>query len=177
MSRLPLLLLAVACASTGPRRPERYFVLETRAAAAAPFAVRVAPTTAARFYDTQDIAFSRSPGTRGFYQFNHFTERPQRIVQDALAARLERGGAGTGLLLRTNLDEIFHDAVQAPGAARIALTAQLIDANGAVLATRRFSTAAPAGSYDAEGAARAFAAAIDALADEVVAWIASQRGG
>ena len=41
-----------------------------------------APTTAASFYDTQDIVFSRSPGTRGYYQFGHWTERPQRVIQD-----------------------------------------------------------------------------------------------
>lgn len=178
MSRACLVVLAAfgeACVSAGARQPERYFVLEQRATTPARFSVRVAPTTASSFYDTQEIAYSRAAGTRAYYQFNRWTERPQRLVEAALAARLEGDGAETGLVLRTNLDEMYHDAVQPPGSARVAVTAQLVGASGTVLASRRFTQTAPAVSYDAAGAVRGFDEALGALVDEVVAWIGSQR--
>ncbi len=178
MSRGSIVVVAAfgaACVSAGARQPERYFVLEPRAAAPARFSVRVAPTTASSFYDTQEIAYSRTAGTRAYYQFNRWTERPQRMVEVALAARLEGNGDDTGLVLRTNVDEMYHDAVQRPGTARIAVTAQLVEASGAVLASRRFIQTAPALSYDADGAVRGFDEALRVLADEIVAWIGSQR--
>ena len=117
-----------ACAIPGPREPERYFILD--AGIAAPRAgapVVVTPTTAASFYDTQDIAYSRAPGTRAYYRFNRWTERPQRSIHAQLAARLGGGPAKGGLRLDTNLDEIYHDASEQPGTARIAITAELVD--------------------------------------------------
>jgi len=86
MKRAGILLAAaiVAGCALGAREADRYLILETPASAT-PAAtrgdVRAMPTTAAAFYDTQSIAFSREPGTRAYYQFNHWTERPQRAIQ------------------------------------------------------------------------------------------------
>ena len=168
--------LVAGCASpVGPREADVYFILEAAPAAPAATAVSVAATSAAGFYDTQDIVYSRAPGTRGYYQFNHWTERPQRAIQAQLAARLENGGARSGLVLSTHLDEIYHDAAQAPGTARIALSARLVDpASGAVLARRSFVRSAPAASNDAAGAVRGFNQALGALLDDVAAWVAAE---
>ena len=57
-----------------------------------PTTLVVPPTSAASFYDTQDLVFSRSPGTRGYYQFNSWTERPGRAIHELLVARLEGSG-------------------------------------------------------------------------------------
>jgi len=165
-----------ACAVPGPREPDRYFILDAGIAAPRPAVpVVVAPTTASSFYDTQDIAYSRAPGTRAYYQFNRWTERPQRSVHAQLAARLGGVPAKGGLRLETNLDEIYHDASDRPGTARIALTAELVDARGrAVLARRSFSRSAPAASYDAPGAVQGFNRALAALLGDVEAWIAAE---
>jgi cholesterol transport system auxiliary component len=176
--------LVAACGSLGPREADRYFVLDASPAvaaapgarAAAPAArVLVMPTTAAGFYDTQDIVYSREPGTRAYYQFSHWTERPQRAVHAQLLARLGAAGGAGGPMLITHLDEIYHDAAQPPGAARLALTAQLVDpASRAVLARRSFSASAPAASHDAPGAVAAAREALGALLDDVAAWVAVQ---
>ena len=95
MKSIGIVLLATclaACSAPGPREADRYFVLEAAGiASAAPRAgasVFVAPTSASSFYDTQDIAYSRAPGVRAYYQFNRWTERPQRSIHGQLASRL-----------------------------------------------------------------------------------------
>jgi len=165
-----------ACSAPGPREADRYYVLD---AGAAPVvaqrsgpALVVAPTTAASFYDTQDIAFSRAPGTRGYYQFNHWTERPQRSIHRQLAMRLEGTGAKGALRLHTQLEEIYHDATEQPGTAHITIRAELVNANnGTVLARRTFTRSSPASSYDAPGAVRGFNEALAALLGEIGAWV------
>jgi cholesterol transport system auxiliary component len=166
-----------ACSLPGPREPDRYFVLD---AGAAPDAkprpgvpLLVAPTTASGFYDTQDMVYSREPGVRAHYQFNRWTERPQRSIHAQLVPRFGGGVARNGLRLNTHLEEIYHDVSQQPGTARIAMTAELVDpANGAVLARRLFKSEAPAASYDAPGAVRGFNQALAALIGDLEGWIA-----
>ena len=188
----PMLLLA-ACAGPGSKQAHRYFVLDAPGgAAAAAAAVRkvdatllVAPTTAAAFYDTQDIVFSRSAGTRAYYQLSSWTEPPGRRLDTLLASRLERTGAFRAaglatsgvrgsLLLRTRLEEFYHDAATPPGVARIVLTAELIDLEkGLLLDRRNFTAEAPVASYDAEGAVQGLRQALADLLDDVSAWVVS----
>ena len=170
-------LLAVgvaACSLPGPREPDRYFVLDAGLArdAKARAAVTVTPTSASSFYDTQDIAYSRSPGTRAYYQFNRWTDRPQRAIHAQLASRLEGGGAKEALRLNTHLEEIYHDASQEPGTAQIKVAAELVDsASRAVLARRTFTRSAPAASYDAPGAVSGFNQALAALLGDIEGWV------
>jgi len=175
-------LLAVgvaACSLPGPREPDRYFLLDAGLAqqatprAGAP--VAVAATTASGFYDTQEIAYSRAPGTRAYYQFNRWTDRPQRAIHAQLASRLEAGGAKGVLRLNTHLEEIYHDASQEPGTARITIAAELVDgASRAVLARRTFTRSAPAASYDAPGAVSGFNQALAALLGDIEGWVDAQ---
>lgn len=159
------------CLSSATREADRYFILEAAPGGRAVATVVVAPTSVSSFYDTQDIVYSRAAGTRAYYQFNHWTERPQRAIHAQLASRFQ-AGAKSGRLLSTHLEEIYHDAAQPPGTARITLTAQLVDpASRAVLARRTFSRSAPAASYDAPGAVQGFRQALGALLDDVAVWV------
>jgi cholesterol transport system auxiliary component len=165
-----------ACALPGPREPDRYYVLDAGiAAGAAPrsgASVVVAPTSVSSFYDTQDIAYSRAPGTRAYYQFNHWTERPQRSIHGQIASRFEGEGPKSGLRLDTRLVEIYHDATQEPGTAHVTVTAELVDpASRTTLARRSFAHSAPAGSYDAPGAVRGFNQALAALIGDIERWV------
>jgi cholesterol transport system auxiliary component len=187
MKNVLVLLLAAfvaACSAPGPREPDRYFILDAGAVtdakprAGAP--LFVAPTSTSSFYDTQDIAYSRSPGTRAYYQFNRWTERPARSIHRQLAARLGGGSPREALRLDTHLEEIYHDASSEPGTARIALAAELVDAaSGAVLVRRTFARSAPAASYDAPGAVQGFNQALAALMADVRDWVdtEAQRAG
>ena len=173
MRCLAILAVAVSlagCAALGDRPADRYYVLQPHAGSReTPCSALTTPTPAASFYDTQDIVFSRSPGTRGYYQFNHWTEHPQRVISAELAVRcVPQPG---GYLLATHLVEIYHDAVQAPGTARVTVTAELIEpSRRSVVVRRTFRRAAPARSYDAAGAVAGFDDATGRVVDDIVEW-------
>ena len=184
-----------ACGGLSAPPAHRYFVLEPAPSRLDPgtpqrdAVLLVAPTTAASFYDTQEIIFSRRAGERAYYQLSSWTEPPHRGLATALAARIARTGAFRGvvetgssvrggLVLRTHLVELYHDAAAAPGTVRIALSAELTDPAGrSLLAQRSFSAAVPAATYDAPGAVQAAGAALGTLLDEVAAWAAQAAGG
>jgi cholesterol transport system auxiliary component len=178
MRRIVVIAIAAwlaGCAVMGERQANRYYLLEPRSAAVAPRsgAITPAPTTAASFYDTQDIVFSRSPGTRGYYQFSHWTERPQRVIQDELAARYVPDR--DGYVLATHLVEIYHDAASAPGTSRVTVAAELVERTHRTLVARRtFTRDAPAASHDAGGAVAGFNAAAGAVLDDIVGWADSE---
>ena len=177
------------CMSFGPQEAQRYHVLEAppggKAPAAAPRAATllVAPATASSFYETEDIAFSRAPGTRGYYQYHSWTERPSRRITELAVMRLERAGlfkavaaSSSGvrgdLVLILHLAELYHDAVDTPGRARVVLAAELLDPmRRTLLARRTFERAPPAASYDAPGAVRSFNQALAATLDDIAAWV------
>ena len=167
-----LVLLLAGCFPSGTREADRYFILDAPGGRPAAVALRVAPTTAASFYDTQSIVYSRAPGTRAYYQFNHWTERPQQAIHDELLRRFP--SSSRNLVLNTHLNELYHDAARPPGTARITLTAELANADKQVIARRTFEHAAPAASYDAPGAVHGFRQALGALLNELAAWVEAQ---
>ena len=187
--------LLAGCSGLSAPPAHRYFVLETAPTRLAPGALQrdamllVAPTTASSFYDTQEIIYSRRSGERAYYQLSSWTEPPNRSLATLLTARLALGGAFRGavetassvrgsLLLRTHLVELYHDAVEAPGVARVTLTAELSDPAGrSLLAQRSFSASAPVATYDAAGAVQGFGQAFGQLLDEVAVWAAQAAVG
>ncbi len=190
LAGLALLLMLSAC-MTLREQPAVYYVLGDGASPSASPALAqgvsprllVAPTEVESFYDTASIAFSRAPGTRGYYQYAFWTERPGQAFTRLLAARLEAAGAFSSvalstsgvdgeLMLNTTLTELYHDAAGAPGVARVRLTAELVDRRSRrLLARRTFDQAAPAASYDASGAVAGFQRAIAALLDDLSRWV------
>ncbi|HEX5768945.1 MAG TPA: ABC-type transport auxiliary lipoprotein family protein [Burkholderiales bacterium] len=185
---LIILTVLTGCVSPGARQPQHFYVLEDigktfEARAARASTLLLAPTTAAGFYDTQNIAYSRSPGTRAYYHYHSWTELPARRIGELLAARLEKSGGfrmvasmGTpvrgDVVLTTHLAELYHDAAAAPGVARIVLAAELTDPlKRAIVARKSFNATAPAASFDAPGAVQGFNQALAGLLDEVSAWI------
>jgi cholesterol transport system auxiliary component len=185
---LILACLVAGCFSPGSRQPQRFYVLddskkdfETKSPRAS--VLLIAPTTAAGFYDTQSVAYSRAPGTRAYYHYHSWTELPARRIGELLAARLEKGAGFRmvasltsqvrgELVLSTHLDELYHDAASQPGMARIAFTAELTDPlKRVVVARKSFTASAPAASFDAPGAVQGFNQALATLLDEVSAWV------
>jgi len=183
--------LLAGCAATD--RPHRYFVLDegatparaTPAAAPRDVTLLVAPVSAASFYRVRDIAYSRAAGTRGYYVYSSWTEPPAVAIGAALMQRLEASDAfrrvaptasgvdGT-LVLRVQLDELYHDAATPPGVARVELTARLTEPHSRVpIAKRSFAAFAPATAYDADGAVAGMRKALDQALAELVSWAAS----
>ena len=195
--RFSLLVLALAltgCVNFGeqPNAPAVvYFVLNdtTPAATAVPVqadapTLLVLDTTTGSFYDTDQLIFSRSAGTRGQYQFARWTERPGKRFADLMRTRLDRQGAwhvsAAGgyvrgdLLLDSELVEFYHDAASEPGQVRLALRAELVDLKQRKLLGRHvFEQEVALARYDAAGAAEASSLAVSRALDELTAWLAT----
>src|SRR5258706_2432347 len=126
--------VATTACGTGVHKSQSYHLLDAAPAASAAPATRavvaptllVEPTTAEGFYDTQAIVYSRSPGTRAYYQINSWTEPPGHRLDALLIERLGRGGAFAAVApataglsgafaLSPHLQEIYHDASTNPG--------------------------------------------------------------
>jgi cholesterol transport system auxiliary component len=146
----------------------------------------VLDTTTNSFYDTDQLVFSRSPDTRGQYQFARWTERPGKRFADLMRARLDHQGAWRvaaagsyvrgDVLLDTALVEFYHDARSSPGRLRLVLRAELVDLRQRTLLGRRvFEQQVPLASYDAAGAAQASSVAVGRVLDELTDWLAKLR--
>lgn len=189
-----LALLLVGCVNFGEDRntpPITHYVLTDFEAAAKPpgtpdpRTLLVLDTTTSTFYDTDTLAFSRQPGTRGYYQYARWTERPGKRFADLMRARLgsqgsfaaitAAGGHVRGdLLLDTELVEFYHDARSAPGSVHIVLRAELIDLKTRSLLGRSLiEQRVEATGYDAAGAAQAFNLATGRALDDLVVWLAN----
>jgi cholesterol transport system auxiliary component len=159
-----LALLLAACAPFGDsKQAHRYHVLEPTSEKAASLPVRVAGVTASSFYDSDAIAYSRSPGTRGYYQLNSWTEPPARRIGELLARQSEDKGP----VLSLHLFEMYHDAASSPGTVRVSLVAELPGRK------KIFTATAAAASFDAQGAVKGFNEAIGGILDEIETWIRS----
>jgi cholesterol transport system auxiliary component len=159
-----LALLLAACAPFGDsKQAHRYHVLEPESEKVASLPVRVAGVTASSFYDSDAIAYSRSPGTRGYYQLNSWTEPPARRIGELLARRSEDRGP----VLSLHLFEMYHDAASSPGTVRVSLAAELPGRK------KIFTATAAAASFDAQGAVKGFNEAIGGILDEIGTWIRS----
>jgi len=191
---LALASLLAGCINVGDRSAAPamvFYVLNDPAPPAAAMPVRadaptllVLDTATGSFYDTEQLIFSNSPGTRGQYQFARWTERPGKRFAELMRVRLDRqgtwhvstaGGYVRGdLLLDTELIEFYHDAVAQPGQVRLVLRAELVDLKQRKLLGRRvFEQQVALATYDAGGAAQASSQAVSQALDELTAWLAS----
>lgn len=138
---------------------------------------------APRFYQDTRMAFSRTPGTRGQYQFAQWSEPIPGRLNWMLRQRLETAGVfehvapmGSGVLgdyqLNTRLIDFYHDASQPPGVALTVLEAELVRRSSGELVDRRiFVAQVPVASYDAAGAAEALGRGANRIMDELTAWL------
>jgi cholesterol transport system auxiliary component len=152
----------------------------------APVALLLAPTQTTAFSDSQRIVFSRTPGTRAYYQLAQWTDRPgprfdvlllERLSQRrafAQVAPMTAGTRGDALLAVTILD-IFHDDARPPGTVRLEVSAELTDRGArALLARRSFVREAPVAEESAAAAVAGFDAAVTGLLDELLPWLEAE---
>ena len=189
-----LSLLLTGCVNFGEKTKIPavvYYVLNDPVSATDPAPLRadaqtllVLDTTTGSFYDTDQLVFSRSAGTRGQYQFARWTERPGKRFADLMRTRLDRQGAWNvsaaggyvrgDMLLDTELVEFYHDAASEPGQMRLVLRAELVDLKQRALLGRRvFEQQIPLATYDAAGAAKASNQVVGHVLDDLTTWLAT----
>lgn len=140
------------------------------------------------FYNSTQIAYSRSDIARAYYQFSSWTERPakrisvlleQALVSKARFAAVADQSAGVvgDMELNFFLEELYHDAAGKPQFGRILVRVDLVDRKRrTMIARQRFAAKAPVQFPDAANAVRAMAQATVNVVDEISDWAAEQAG-
>lgn len=190
---LPLVLSVSGCVNLGLGGDKDapsiiYYVMEDAGrsvspTSSSPLSLLLADTDAGAFYDNDSMAFSNQPGTRGYYIFARWTERPGKRFTDLMLGRLEKekvfssvaqSGSGTrgDWLLTTEILDFYHDASKQPGTVKMELRAEVADLNTRVLLARKtFAKSVAVTSYDAAGAHKAFNEAVTLTLNEVNDWL------
>lgn len=143
----------------------------------------IGPVDSNAFFDSTQVAYSRSDIARAYYQFAAWTDRPAKrlasLVENRLAKRARflsvvgstDGVRGT-LLLTLTLEEIFHDAATAPPVGKLRIRARLVDWQKRILiAERIFDHQAKVSKANADGAVRALSIATTAFLDSLTRWV------
>ena len=116
------------------------------------------------------------------YAYNQWTSTPLQLLTQRMKARIAQAGvkvlsstdaAASATLLRMEVDDFtqnFDSATSSSG--QISLRASVFR-NHRLVDQKTFSRSSPAASADAAGGARALADASDALAADVLAWLAA----
>jgi len=182
-----LALMLTGCMGTANLPPVKYYVLSDagpaprgRPAALKSRVLVVQATSVSAFYDSQRLVYSRAAGERAYYQFAAWTEQPGRAFSELLSRRLDAPSTSSGvrgdLVLRTRLEELYHDVGVRPGAVRIEVSAELIDGSGRLVGERRrFTRSVPAGEQNAAAAVAAANRAIAEVLDDIAAWLESPK--
>lgn len=192
MKRLAAVLASVAlCGCLGGQGtpPATYFVLSDGGAASPPAASAPVPKNLVvasgvddAFYDAESLVYSREAGSRAYYQFAAWTDRPSRRLAAMVERRLEaRGrfasvssitaGVNADLLLNVNVVELYHDLTVNPAVARVQLIGEMVDWKTRVLVGRRsFTVAVPVARADAKAAVDSINRGVTLILDELVPW-------
>lgn len=151
-----------------------------------PLTLLVAQADSNPFYNSTQIAYSRSDIARAYYQFAAWTERPAKRVTTLASAKLRASGHFAQVASQTDgiigdlelnlrLEELYHDATSTPQQGRISLTAVLIDLrNRQLIARKSFAAGAEVQVSDATNAVRAISRATDTALNELAGWAASE---
>ncbi|HEX7985098.1 MAG TPA: ABC-type transport auxiliary lipoprotein family protein [Duganella sp.] len=184
-------VLLSACASKGPANANYDFgpLPAAPAARQAPLAggidaIIVADATGPASLDSERmqyrLLYADARQSRP-YAYNQWTGTPLQLLTQRMKSRIAQAGvkvlstsdAATSVnLLRMEVDDFtqnFETATQSSG--NISLRASVFREHR-LLDQKTFARSAPAPSADAAGGARALADASDALADDVLAWLA-----
>lgn len=189
------------CSPFGDPLPQQWYRLDDPGALA-PAAVRSAPktsrvllieeATSGTLHEGSAMVFSRTPGVFARYRFATWTEAPVPRMGVLAARRLDARGyfpavgistsglRGT-LLLRLGIESMYHDATTSPGAARLAILAELLDwPQRTRLAIHVFEASVPLEHGDAQAMAAGMGQALAQVLDQLAPWVenaAASAGG
>jgi len=180
-------ILLGACASKGPTTAQYDFgpLPAAAAALAAPVAIIIADVSGPASLDSERmhyrLLYADARQSRP-YAYNQWTSTPLQLLTQRMKARIAQAGvkvlsttdaAASTNLLRMEVEDFaqnFDSAASSSGVVRLRASVfrshKLVD-------QKTFTRSAPAPSADAAGGARALADAADAVAADVLAWLAA----
>lgn len=117
------------------------------------------------------------------YANSRWSTNPLEMVTQRLKTRLAQAGtkvleptdaAANVPILRVQVDDFMHAFSSASQSTGLVVVRASLFRGHALVDQQTFTRATPAPSADASGGARALAASIDAVADDITAWLARQ---
>jgi cholesterol transport system auxiliary component len=180
-------LLLAGCASEKPQSNLTFdfgpAVVTTPPSAPATGAVVVTDVTGSAALDNERMSYRLNyadPQQARTYAHSRWSATPLQMVTQRLKTRIAQSGtkvlnatdASDGVaILRTEVDDFTHSFdSQAQSHGQLVLRASLFQGHK-LIDQKTFSRKTGAGSADAAGGARALAAATDAVAADIVAWL------
>jgi cholesterol transport system auxiliary component len=143
----------------------------------------VATPEAEAGFDSQRMAYTRTPLMLDYYTRSVWADTPARMLSPLVVRALEMTGAlravvsapapvPVDLRLDLQLVRLQHEFFRVPSEVRLEVRAKLFDVRrGRVLATRLFERVMPAPTEDAYGGAQAASKATAALLEELAAFV------
>lgn len=185
-----VLLAAAGCVGPQGRSTEAMttFTLEAafpaKAAAKESPAVLVAAPQARSGFDTDRMAYVRSPNQLEYFARHRWIDAPARMLAPLIVQSLESTGAFSAVVqaptvarakwrLETEIVKLQQDFLQQPSRVHVVLRARLVDsATQQAVAARVFGATVVAASEDARGGARAANDALQQLLPQLAQWCA-----
>lgn len=185
-----MLSLFLVAACVGPQgrstEPMATFTLEAvfpaKPAAKEGPAVLVAVPHARSGFDTERMAYMRSPNQLEYFARHRWVDTPARMLAPLIVQALESTGGFSAVVqaptlaranwrLETEVVKFQQDFYEPPSGVQLVLRAQLIDtATQQLVASRVFAATVAATSEDARGGAKAANQAVDTLLPQLAQW-------
>lgn len=149
-----------------------------------PVSIQVEETGSPPLVDSRKILFSRIHSTRGEYQFASWAEPPparftslleQALIKSTLFKSVSRNenGADANIILRTRMQELYHDLTTNPPVVRVVISATIMDGHSKNEIGRNiFEKNLQVTQNNVEGALHGFDQAIDEIIKEIIRWLA-----
>lgn len=189
---LALALLLTGCVGLPERGAEPMAVFTLEASFPASTAPKAGPAILVSLprarpgFDTERMAYVRSPNELEYFARHRWIDTPARMIAPLLVQALESTGAFAAVVpaptvarakwrLETEIVRLQQVFLEKPSRVELVLRAQLIDAaTQQAVASETFSTSLAAPTEDARGGATAANAAMRALLPQLAAWCASR---
>jgi cholesterol transport system auxiliary component len=120
------------------------------------------------------------------YANSRWSTNPLEMVTQRLKSRLAQSGtkvleptdaAANVPILRVQVDDFTHAFATASQSTGVVVVRASVFRGHALVDQQTFTRASPAPTADASGGARALAASVDAIADDIAGWLARQNPG
>lgn len=148
-------------------------------------AVLVAAPQARPGFDTERMAYVRSPNQLEYFARHRWIDAPARMLAPLMVQALESTGAFSAVVqaptvartkwrLETEIVKLQQDFLEQPSVVHLVLRTQLINANTQQpVAARVFTATVAAASQDARGGAKAANDALKQLLPQLAQWCAA----
>lgn len=138
---------------------------------------------ASRLVNGTKIIFSKTPASRGSYQYAYWVDPPSKRLGWLLIERLERAklfraaagqasAVSADYQLNTDFIDLYHDVRSTPGSVHAELVAEIVDLDDrTIVARKEFVKDVRVDNYSVDGAVEGTTRAMNEMTDEIIRWM------